>query len=219
MERIREITIKGIGKLTAKPDFVVISIGLEEINPNYAEGYKSFAMDMKKLQETVQEAGFSKDELKASSISSSQHQEYEKGKYVSKGYRFSSSLHLSFDFNPERLGRALEKLSKSATNPSINIRFTVKDKEEVKNRLLAAAAQDAKKKAEILCTALDTKLGQLLRIDYNWEEIEIYSRMEYKMEMSECCVGDEANENDAIDFTPEDIDLTDDATFVWEIEG
>jgi len=218
MEKAREITIKGIGNLTAKPDFVIITIGLEKINQNYSEGYKSFAQDMKKLQKTVEEVGFSKDELKASSISSSQHQEYEKGKYVSKGYRFAASLNLSFDFDPERLGKALEKVSKSEVKPSISIRFTVKDKEEIKNQLLAAAAQDAKKKAEILCTALGVKLGQLLKINYNWEEIDIYSCMDYKMEMEECCIGS-APGDDAIDFTPEDIDLTDDASFVWEIEG
>lgn len=218
MEKSREITIKGIGNLTAKPDFVIITIGLEKINQNYSIGYKQFANDMKNLQKVVEEVGFSKDELKASSISSAQHQEYVKGKYVPMGYRFASSLNLSFDFDPERLGKALEKLSKSEIKPNINIRFTVKDKEEIKNQLLAAAAQDAKKKAEILCTALGAKLGQLLKINYNWDEIEIYSKMRYEME--ECCVGAApGDDDDIIDFNPENIDLTDNASFVWEIEG
>lgn len=47
MEKAREITIKGIGNLTAKPDFVIITIGIEKINQNYSEGYKTFAQDMK----------------------------------------------------------------------------------------------------------------------------------------------------------------------------
>lgn len=216
MGKSREITIKGIGNITAKPDFVSISISLEKINENYSIGYKQFTNDMKKLQKVVEELGFSKDELKASSISSSQHKEYIKGNYVPKGYKFESSLKLSFDFDPERLGKSLEKLSKSEIKPNINIRFTVRDKEEVKNQLLAAAAKDAKKKAEILCTALDAKLGQLLKINYNWEEIEIYSNIQYEMEG--CCCGSASGDDDIIDFTPEEINLTDDAVFVWEIE-
>lgn len=215
MEKSREITIKGIGNLTAKPDFVIINVGLEKINQDYAAGYKLFATDMKILQKTVESVGFSKDELKASSIRSAQNQEYVKGRYVSNGYEFSASLSLSFDFDPERLGKVLEKLSKTEVKPNINIQFTVKDKEGVKNQLLAAAAQDARTKAEILCTALDTKLGKLLKINYNWDEIEIYSNMRY--EMADCCVGS-APEDDAIDFSPEDINLTDNASFVWEIE-
>lgn len=217
MEKSREITIRGIGKLTAKPDFVIITIGLEKINQNYAIGYKQFACDMKNLQKVAEEVGFSKEELKTNGISSSQHQEYIKGKYVPMGYSFASSLNLSFDFDPERLGKVLEKLSKSEIKPNINIRFTVKNKEEIKNQLLAAAAQDAKKKAEILCSAFGTKLGQLLKINYNWDVIDIYSNMKY--EMSDCCLGSAPCNDDVIDFTPEDIDLTDDAAFVWEIEG
>lgn len=38
-----------------------------------------------------------------------------------------------------------------------------------------------------------------------------------KFEMSECCCAG-PEDNDAIDFTPDDINLTDDASFVWEIE-
>lgn len=218
MEKAREITIKGIGNLIAKPDFVIINIGLVRINQNYAIGYKLFANDMRILQKAVEEVGFSKDELKASSISSTQNQEYEKGKYVSNGYRFSASLSLSFDFDPERLGKALARLSVSEVKPNISIRFTVKDKEEIKNQLLAAAAQDAKKKAEILCMSLGTKLGQLLKINYNWDEIDIYSNMKYEMEACPCGAAPSVAD-DAIDFSPDDINLTDDASFVWEIEG
>lgn len=110
MERSREISIKGIGNLTAKPDYVIINLGLEKIDPNYSEGYKFFADHMKKLQKLVEEIGFSKDELKASAISSSQYQEYVKNKYVPMGYRFSASLSLSFDFDPERLWKNFQSL-------------------------------------------------------------------------------------------------------------
>ena len=132
------------------------------------------------------------------------------------GYEFNSSLKLSFDFNPERLGKALEKLSKSEVKPNISILFSVKNKEAIKNKLLAAAAQDAKNKAEILCTALGAKLGQLLKINYNWDEINVYSNMRYE---KQCFDQSAAATADIIDFTPEDIDLTDNAFFVWEIEG
>lgn len=216
MEKSREITIKGIGNLTAKPDLVIINIELEKVNQNYANGYKQFADDMKKLQKIVEDLGFSKEELKASEICSAQHKEYVKNKYVPMGYEFNSSLKLSFDFNPERLGKALEKLSKSEVKPNISILFSVKNKEAIKNKLLAAAAQDAKNKAEILCTALGAKLGQLLKINYNWDEINVYSNMRYE---EQCFDQSAAATADIIDFTPEDIDLTDNAFFVWEIEG
>ena len=57
MERSREISIKGIGNLTAKPDYVIINLGLEKIDQNYSEGYKFFADHMKKLQKLAEEIG------------------------------------------------------------------------------------------------------------------------------------------------------------------
>lgn len=216
MEKSREISIKGIGKLSAKPDFVIVKLGLEETNLKYSEGYNQFADHMKKLQKLVEKIGFSKDELKASSISFSQYQEERNYRYAPKGYKFASSLKISFDFDSERLGKTLKKLSESEINPTINVRFTVKNKEEIKNKLLASAVKDAKTKAEILCTALDTKLGRLLNINYNWDEINIYSRMQYEVSG---CFYKGLPEDDVIEFTPEEIDLTDDASFVWEIEG
>ncbi|MCD8123982.1 MAG: hypothetical protein LUE23_02965 [Lachnospiraceae bacterium] len=45
---------------------------------------------------------------------------------------------------------------------------------------------DAQRKAEILCEASGVKLGQLLNVDYNWGELEIYSNTQYKL--SEECM-------------------------------
>lgn len=58
-------------------------------------------------------------------------------------------------------------------------------------------------------------MGDLIAIDYNWGELDIYSHTHY-----DCC-------EDAIppmmacksiDIEPDDIDVSDTATFVWEIK-
>ncbi len=64
-----------------------------------------------------------------------------------------------------------------------------------------------------LCEGMGVKLGKLLCINYNWDEIIIHSstRLEYgSFEKSECCCSD-------MDFTPDDIPVEDGASFVWEI--
>ena len=60
MEKSREITIKGIGNLTAKPDLVIINIELEKVNQNYANGYKQFADDMKNFRKLLKTLVFQK---------------------------------------------------------------------------------------------------------------------------------------------------------------
>ena len=77
---------------------------------------------------------------------------------------------------------------------------------------MAASAKDAREKADILCNAMGVKLGNLLTINYNWEEVSIYSPTRLSQHHELCCC-----EAAPIDFTPDDIDVTDDASFVWEI--
>ncbi|MCD8395996.1 MAG: hypothetical protein LUD12_02195 [Lachnospiraceae bacterium] len=68
---------------------------------------------------------------------------------------------------------------------------------------------------EILCEASGIELGQLLNIDYNWGELNIFSRTQYMDE--EDCINYAAEPN-AIDIEPDDIDVSDTATFTWEIK-
>ena len=81
--------------------------------------------------------------------------------------------------------------------------------------LLREATINAKKKAELLCEASGVTLGQLLTIDYNWGELNIYSDTRY--DMAEDCLMALPTSATSIDIEPDDIDVRDTATFVWEI--
>ncbi len=79
------------------------------------------------------------------------------------------------------------------------------------------ATENARAKAEILCKASGSTLGQLLNIDYNWGELNVFSRTSYDVEdciqplmaMSKCA---------APEIEPVDIDVTDTVAFTWEIQ-
>ena len=61
--------------------------------------------------------------------------------------------------------------------------------------------------------AAGVKLGQLLDINYNWGEIELYAKTKYSVDdclAASCAPCD-------IDIDPDDIQAGDTATFVWEI--
>ena len=62
--------------------------------------------------------------------------------------------------------------------------------------------------------AAGTVLGRLVSVDYSWGEINIYSRTEYAMDAK--CMAMPCGAG--MDFHPEDIDLQDSATFVWEMQ-
>lgn len=81
--------------------------------------------------------------------------------------------------------------------------------------MLRSATINAKRKAEILCEASGVELGQLLAIDYNWGELDIYSHTRYDM-ADECLAAPKMMSS--IEIEPDDIETSDTATFVWEIK-
>ena len=93
----------------------------------------------------------------------------------------------------------------------------MKNPARVSEELLIGATENAKTKAEILCKASDNALGQLLSIDYNWGELNVFSRTSYDVEdciqplmaMSKCA---------APEIEPDDIEVTDTVAFTWEIQ-
>ncbi len=217
MEINREITVKGIGSLSAKVDYITVIFTLDELNRVYKSGYEDFNSHISALQNIIEKLGFEKSDLKTSAISITTKYDSVKrnGDYVEifAGYRFTTKMKLSFDFDSEKLGKVFASISEMDFAPKVNVIFSVKDEEFVKNQLLANAAKDARTKAQVLSEAMGVKLGKLITIQYNWDVIEIQSRTSYDFAATGRIKGSRE-----IDFTPEDISLEDEAAFIWEIE-
>ena len=99
-----------------------------------------------------------------------------------------------------------------------SIIHTVKDAEAVKNQLIGKAVADSKEKAKVLAEAAGVKLGSILKIDYSWGEIEVYSRPFQMMENGAgLCLGETSDGRYHMNIEADDIDLQDTVTVVWEI--
>jgi len=117
----------------------------------------------------------------------------------------------------ERLSQALAAIAGCLSHPELSIAFTVKDATAINEEMLRSATANAKRKAEILCEASGVELGQLLTIDYNWGELDIFSHTQYGL--SDDCLYEAApSMARSIDIEPDNIDVSDTATFVWEIK-
>ena len=215
----RTITVKGTGKASAKPDQVVLSMTLESKHKDYQTAMDMAANQIQHLNDTLSAIGFEKGSVKTTSFDV--HTDYDRvkdrhGNYASvfSGYEVTHYLKLSFDFDMKRLSQTLSAISGCLSHPQLSIAFTVKDATAINEEMLRSATMNARKKAEILCDASGVKLGNLLNIDYNWSELDIYSHTRL-----DCCEDAIAPKMKAasIDIDPEDIDVSDSATFVWEI--
>lgn len=216
----RTITVKGIGKASAKPDQVVLSMVLESNHTDYDKAMTLAAEHIQHLNETLCNIGFEKSSVKTTNFHVRTDYDRVKdrnGNYQSvfNGYGVTHNLKLTFDFDMEILSHALSAIAGCLSHPQLSIAFTVKDVTAINEAMLRSATVNAKRKAKILCEASGVTMGDLIAIDYNWGELDIYSHTRY-----DCC--EEALAPMAvgasIDIDPEDIDVNDTATFVWEIK-
>ena len=217
---MRTITVKGVGTASTPPDLTVISLNINEKAQEYADSINGANGRIEKLQAAIAGVGFAKDDLKTLSFNArTNYESYhdENGNYKQRfaGYVCEYHLKLTMDFDNKRLSETLEAIANSGADAEQSISFTVKEPEKVSARLLKAATENAREKAEVLCAASGVTLGELVNIEYNWNDISIHSASVY----SERARGVAAVPLAATpDFTPDDIKSSDTATFIWEIK-
>lgn len=215
----KTITVKGVGNVSVKPDLIVVSMKLATEDREYDKTMELAEEQISFINDSLEEIGFEKNSVKTTDFNVRTNYESVKdksGNYKSvfKGYVCNHNLKVEFDFDTKTLARVLSAISESLAKPEFSISFTVKDPSAVRGELLKLAVKNAKEKAEILCLASGVKLGELVSIDYNWGEINLYSDTNYE-------VGDRFMAKAAclsnIDIQPDDIKTSDTATLVWEI--
>ena len=121
------------------------------------------------------------------------------------GFEASDLKTLSFD------------VAMSSLKPEFRLSYTVKDPEAVKNELLGKAVKDAVSKAEVLSSAAGLKLGEIQNMDYSW------GRVDFEIQPMDKCLAlcqespITGGASYDLDIEPDDIDVQDTVTVVWEI--
>lgn len=216
----KTIVVKGVGTVSAKPDYTVLMMTLNTTDLQYDKTMEEAAIQIDELERTVTGVGFEEHSIKTlnfhvETVYESIRDKNNNYKEVFKGYRCTHQLKLAFDFEPELLSKVLSAISGCSAKPDLNIQFTVKDPAAVSEKLIENAAQNARSKAEILCRASGVKLGELITINYDWTDLTFTSRTM----MLNSCAGEARMAKACFDsFEPEEIRQSDTATFVWTIE-
>lgn len=218
---MRTIRVTGKGQIKVKPDMTRITITLEGMYTDYAETLRHSSEDTDSLKDVLAAFGFERTDLKTLSFNvDTEYESYkDHGAYKQRfvGYRFRHLLKVEFDSDNERLGKILYALGNCDLNPEFRISYTVKDQEAAKNELLGKAVKDAKEKAAVLTSAGGVTLKDIQSIDYSWGEIEFeVSPMNRLMKACAPVVACADSSYD-LDIEPDDIEVADTVTVVWEI--
>ena len=218
---MRTIRVTGKGQLMVKPDMTRITVTLTGLYKEYGETLRHSSEDTEVLRAVLAGFGFQRSDLKT--LSFHVDTEYEscrdknnddKQRFV--GYRFNHILKVEFESDNDRLGKLLYALAHCSVRPEIRIGYTVKDPEAAKNQLLGRAVTDAREKALVLTRAGGVTLKEIQSMDYSWGEIDFECRPMRGDVLMECCEAPMA-ESYGLDVEPDDVEVSDTVTVVWEI--
>ena len=217
---MRTITVKGVGKVTVKPDYIEITMKLEAKGKLYAKVMEQATEQLSRLNKALEAIGFEKDSLKTSNFDIQANQERRKDirgniQWVFSEFVCKHQLKLSFDLDMDKLAQVLSTIAKCLAYTELNIAFTIKDTAALNEALLRETAMNAKHKAELLGEASDVKLGQLLTIDYDWKEFNIYS--ETNIDFMHQYSYDSSPKTKYMKMEPDSIHIKDTANYIWEI--
>lgn len=218
---MRTIRVTGKGQIKVHPDMTRIVITLEGKNYEYSDTLKQSSDDTEQLKDTMEPFGFNRTDLKTISFDVEPiYESYKiKDEYKRRftGYKFTHVLKLEFHSDNTRLGKILYALANCQLHPEFRLIYTVKDTEKPKNELLGKAVQDAKIKAGVLTEAAGLKLKDIQSIDYSWGRIDFeYTPIHRDLypEADLCCMEEKSL---AMDIEPDDIEVQDTVTVLWEI--
>jgi len=210
------ITVKGVGSVSEKPDVIVIFLTQETLALEYDKTMEKAAADLDEIRKAIAGAGYDTAELKTSSFNVNTNYEHirdAQGNYKDKfkGYLCTHRLNFEFAYDMKELGKVLTKIAGCKAKPKFTIRFTINDQDAMKERMLEDAVANATSKANVLVKAAGVKLGEIVRIDYSWGELEVYSQTKYE------CVKLQDSKRASMDIEPEDVEVSDTVTVVWTI--
>jgi hypothetical protein len=191
---------------------------VESCDTDYKRAVDSAAQQLNLIRANLGTIGFTKEDLKTTGFDiHARYDNIRQGdntyKEVFIGYEDRHDLSLSFPKDMTKLDEVISVLSMCLADPDVRIGFALSDIDGAKKEILEKATKDALEKANILCNAANVKLGQLLSIDYSWDEISFEAHDKFRM--SDLSIG---CEKASFDFEPDDIKASDTVEFTWEIK-
>ncbi len=210
----RTLRITGTGRISQKPDQVLIIFDISSKHYKYSDCLKDLTKKTSLLRENIKFVGLEPESLKTDDLSINTDYKWRDNNKIFNGYIGTHQLSIEFDLDKELLNRVLDSIAGSLTNTEFSIYFQAKDCNSLKARILENAVLDAKTSAEIISRSSGIKLGKIREIIYSWAEVRFHSDFRLYDKSVQLLEDESLN----YDIEPKDINAKDTVIVEWDIE-
>lgn len=158
------VTVRGDATVSAEPDEAAVTIRLSLTNKKADAALGDVARDSEKLNAILDELAVTTDARVTTGVSVAEEKEYDGKRWVQKGYRASNSIVLHLG-DPQLVGRVLSRVTENMTAEIQGPWWKVAPANPARGRAYKEAAEDAKRKAEAIASALGAKLGPVIEVN------------------------------------------------------
>jgi uncharacterized protein YggE len=160
----QDFTISGTGKVYAKPDIALVSLGVKTEAIKSQDAVNKNNEKMTEIIKAVKELGIDEKDIQTTNYNLSPVYDWtERGGRVFKGYSLDQSISVKIR-NFEKINSVLDKASEKGASTISDLQFTVDDMEKVRSEARIKAIADAKSKAKILAEQSGLKLRKLVNV-------------------------------------------------------
>lgn len=207
----RTIRVQGKGTVSQSPDRVRLIFTIVGNDPDFSKAVERCNLGVDALRAAAEGCSIPPTELRTTHFDVREKTEYVSDRHQHVGFQSTHQVGVLLPIDRELLGQFLSAVLRGKSRPQVNLTFEVSDPEELKQRVLADAVENAKRRAHTIATASGVTLGPILGIEYGYAEVRISSQ---PSSMAMECAGPS---NFAPEFEPDDVEAEDTVTITWEI--
>lgn len=162
-QQIPQVTVSGEGKVTVKPDYVVIKLGVENTGKEAADVKKINDETIDKVIKFIKTFGIPTSDFQTTNVSLNKNYNYEKKTY---SYVANQSLSITLK-DVTKYDALMMGLVNQGINDINEVEFKSTKIEEYKSTARKEAIKSAKRKAEDYASTLGQKVGKAILISDN----------------------------------------------------
>ena len=150
---MRTITVKGTGNVSARPDYIILSLNIEALSETYDRAMSEAAERIERLQGAAVCVGYHKEDLKTTSFDVQTGYENVKdrqGNYKREfvGYACSYRLKLAFDFDSKQLAKIISAIADCGLRCKAGTQYRIHCKKPISGQRKAADQRDGERQSE-----------------------------------------------------------------------
>ena len=162
----RSITTTGNGVVITQNNRAVMYLAVETMSPDAKQAAQDNAHIMTKVKHAVIGAGAAPDKIETDNYTMYPVYEYDKGKVKSRKYEVNNRMKVVVE-DLTKAGTVMDAAISAGANRIENIMFTVRNPGKYKDDALREAAQDARRKADIIAASLGKTVTNIISVTDN----------------------------------------------------